>query len=301
MAGEPILVTGATGNQGGAVARRLLRAGWKVRALTRSPDGDAAGRLAAEGAEIVQGDLDDAGSLSRAIDGAYGVFSVQNYWEHGHDAEVRQGKALADAAAAAGTRHVVYSSVGCAERATGLGHFESKWEIEGHIRALGLPATVVRPVFLMENFEAPRYRTAILGGTLALGLQPDVRLQLVACEDVGAFVERAFGEPDAFVGEALELAGDELTGPELAAAFTRVIGRPIRFVTAPPERLRAMNPEVAEMFEWLNAGGYQADLASLRGLLPDLLGFEAWLRQTGWEALAAEAPERPSAGRPGRR
>lgn len=283
MAGESILVAGATGNQGGAVARRLLSTGWQVRALTRSPAGAAAQTLAAEGAEIVQGDLDDPTSIGRALEGAHGIFSVQDYWEHGHDGEVRQGKALAEAAKAAGTRHFVYSSVGCAERGTGLRHFESKWEIEGHIVSLALPATIVRPVFLMENLNAPRYRSGILGGTLALGLRPDVKLQLVACEDIGGFVERAFREPDTFVGEAVELASDELTGPELAAAFTRVIGRPVQFVPAPLERLRAMNPEVAEMFEWLNAGGYQADLPALRRMLPGLLGFEAWLRRTGWE------------------
>jgi uncharacterized protein YbjT (DUF2867 family) len=282
MAGESILVTGATGNQGGAVARRLLDSGWGVRALTRSPDGPAAQALAAQGAEIVSGDLDDEGSVGRAVAGCHGVFSVQNYWEHGHDAEVRQGKALADAARDAGTRHFVYSSVGCAERGTGLGHFESKWKIEGHIRDLGLAATIVRPVFLMENLNAPRYRASILEGTLALGLRPDVRLQLVACEDVGAFAERAFREPDSFVGEAVELAGDELTGPELAAALTRVLERPVRFVPAPLERVRAMNPEVAEMFEWLNEGGYRADLEELRRRFPDLLDFETWLRRTGW-------------------
>lgn len=292
MASEPILVAGATGNQGGAVARRLLRAGWHVRALTRSPDGPRAQALAAQGAEVVKGDLDDETSLRRAVDGAYGVFSVQNFWEHGHDAEVRQGAALAEAAKEAGVQQFVYSSVGGAERRRGLSHFESKWEIENRIRALGLPATIVRPVFLMENLNAPRYRSGILGGTLALALRPDVALQLVACEDIGAFAERAFAEPETFVGEAVELAGDELTGPELAAALTRVLARPVRFVTLPLERLRAMNPEVAEMFEWLGSDGYKADLDALRRMLPDLLGFEAWLRLTGWAQLEVEASER---------
>jgi uncharacterized protein YbjT (DUF2867 family) len=298
VTGESILVAGSTGNQGGAVARRLLDAGWRVRALTRSPDGEPAKALAAAGADAVQGDLDDRDSIERAVNGAYGVFSVQDYWEHGADREVSQGKTLADVAKEAGVTHFVYSSVGGADRGSGLSHFESKWEIENHVRAIGIPATIVRPVFLMENFDAPQYRPSILGGTLALGLLPDVKLQLVASEDVGAFVQLAFADPGALLGEAVELAGDELTGPELAGVLSGVIERPVRFVAAPLERIRAMKPEVAEMFDWENREGYKADLEALRRLLPDLLTFDAWLRRTGWTRRAAEGAPPIGEGRP---
>lgn len=289
---DTILVTGATGRQGGAVARRLLAAGWAVRALTRSAEGENARALAAHGADVVVGNLDDRRSVERAVEGAYGVFGVQNFWEHGAEREIRQGKTLADAARAAGVSHFVYSSVGGAERGTGVGHIESKWEVENHIRTLGLPATIVRPVFFMENLEAPHYRSAIREGRLALGLRPAVGLQLVATDDVGAFVDLAFSQPDTFTGKAVELAGDELTGDGLADALTRVTGRQVRFVPLPLERVRAMRPEVAEMFDWLNRDGYHADLAACRKLLPDLLSFETWLAQRGWAELDADdAPE----------
>jgi len=284
VAGETILVTGATGNQGGAVARRLLEGGWHVRALTRSPEGARARALQAGGAEIVSGDLDDPSSLGPALEGAYGVFSVQNFWEHGAERETEQGKALADAAAEVGVTHFVYSSVGGAERDSGLSHFESKWEIENHVRSRVLSATILRPAFLMENFNGPQYRGAVAGGTLAMGLEPGVKVQLVACDDIGSFAELAFREPDRFHGEALELAGDELTGPELADAFSRVLGRPVRFVPVPVERVKAMKAEVGEMFEWMNEAGYEADIPGLRELVPELVTFEEWLRRGGWAA-----------------
>ena len=298
MADRVVLVTGSTGNQGGAVARRLLETGWPVRALTRSPDGERARQLRELGAEVVGGDLDDAESVARAVAGAYGVFSVQNFWEHGAEAEVRQGTTLADAAHRAGVEHFVYSSVGGTDRGVGLSHFGSKGQIEEHLRTLGLPATIVRPVFLMENFNGPQYRPAILGGTLAFGIQPGRTLQLVACADVAHYTERALANRDEFVGEAVELAGDERTADEHAVAFTQVIGRPVRYVPVPLERVRAMKAEVGEMFAWMNEEGYQADVEALRRRFPELLTFEEWLRRTGWEGADAEAAGRPGQASP---
>jgi uncharacterized protein YbjT (DUF2867 family) len=146
-----ILVCGATGKQGGAVARSLLDRGFQVRGLTRNPQKPAAQALADQGAEVVQGDMEERSSMERALEGAYGIFSVQNFWETGYDREVQQGKTVADAAKAAGVEHFVYSSVGSAHRQTGLSHFESKWEVENHMRELDLRYTILRPVFFMQN------------------------------------------------------------------------------------------------------------------------------------------------------
>jgi len=148
-----IVVTGAAGNQGGAAARHLLSKGWKVRALTRDVSKPAAQALAAAGAEVFSADHDDRASLDAAFKGAYGVFSVQNYWllNVGAEGEVRQGKAIADAAQAAGVQHFVYSSVGAAHRGRGQAHFASEHEIEQHIQSLDLPYTILRPVAFMEN------------------------------------------------------------------------------------------------------------------------------------------------------
>ena len=136
---KTILITGATGRQGGAVIRHLLPQGWKLRALTRNPNGHAAKQLSGQGVEIVQGDLEDPASLEQAAHGVYGIFSVQDYWVAGFQREVKQGKNLADIARKTGVTHFVYSSVGGAERNTGIAPWETKWEIEKHIRQLGLP------------------------------------------------------------------------------------------------------------------------------------------------------------------
>jgi uncharacterized protein YbjT (DUF2867 family) len=284
-----ILVTGATGHQGGAVARYLLTSGWRVRALTRDTQKPSAQALAGLGAELFQGDLDDRSSLERALKGVYGVFSVQNFWETGFAREIQQGKALADAAKAAGVKHFVYSSVGGAERNTGIPHFDSKWEIEQHVRALGLPATIIRPVFYMDNFESPNFRPAILQGTLTLAMRPDRTLQMIAVDDIGGFAALAFDKPREFLGRAFELAGDELTLPQAAEAFSRALGRPVRFVEQPIEQVRSFSKEFAVMLEWFNEKGYAADIPALRALYAPLLGFEAWLRKTGWAQRSAKA------------
>jgi uncharacterized protein YbjT (DUF2867 family) len=279
---KTVLVTGATGQQGGAVAQALLPGGWKVRALTRDPQKPAALALASQGVEMLPGDLmQTPAELASAFEGVYGVFSVQNFWESGPAGEVQQGKNLAEAAKIAGVQHLVYSSVGGAERGSGLSHFESKWEIENHIQALGLPATVLRPTFFMSNFQN-LLRAEGEALTLALALPPEKGLQMVAVEDIGALAALAFAQPEKFTGQALELAGDELTLPQMAGVLKRVLDRPVQFFSLPLDQLRSMNAEVANMFEWLGQGGYQADIPALRAIYPGLLNFETWLQRTGW-------------------
>lgn len=280
-----ILVTGATGNQGGAVARALLDAGFPVRALVRDPDKPAARELEAGGATLAAGNLDDRASLDRALDGVAGVFAVQNFWEAGAEGEVRQGKTLADTAAEAGVDHFVYTSVGAADRDSGVSHFETKWHVEQHIESLGLRATVLRPVFLMENFNSPIYRGGLANGVLPLAISPDREIQMIACRDVGAFGRIAFERPDEFTGRALEIAGDVVTPRRAATAFAEVLGREIQHVQAPIERLRELNPEVAEMFEWYEREGYRADLAALREIHPDPMPLKEWI-QNDWRREA---------------
>ena len=282
-----ILVTGATGKQGGAAAKHLLAEGWRLRALVRDPDKPAPRALAEKGIEIVPGDLDDPASLERAAQGVYGVFAANTPVEQGPAGEERQGKALAVAAKAAGVQHYVYTSVGGAERNTGIPHFESKWQIEQHVRSLGLPATILRPAFFMENFAEPWARPAILGGTLVQSMRPDKPLQMIAVDDIGAFAALAFGRPNDFLGRALELAGDELTMPAIAAALGLAIGRPVRYVEQTLEPLQEANRDVAAMLWWFNEQGFQATIPELRALYPRLTDFETWLHATGWDRAAA--------------
>ena len=278
-----ILVTGATGRQGGAVTRRLLARSWKVRALTRKPESDTAKTLLKGGVEVVRGDLGDPSSLLKASEGTYGIFSVQNYWEHGFDAEVGQGKALADAARKAGVQHFVYSSVGGANQKTGIRHFESKWLIEEHIRSTGLPATIIRPVFFMENFFGRR--VSILQGVLPMPMKPEKRFSMVAANDIGGVAAKAFEEPQKFIGRSIDLASDADSMLGIAASFSRVIGRPVEYVQIDLDALRQSpgGEDRVAMFEWFNNVGYEVDIRALEeedGIR--LTRFEEWLRRTGW-------------------
>jgi len=279
---KPILVLGATGRQGGAAAKYLLSAGWSVRALSRKPDAEPARALRNNGVEVIAGSMDDPADLDKAMDGVYGVFSVQNFWECGYEREIRQGKNVADAAKRAGISHLVYSSVGGAERKTGLPHFESKWQIEEYIRSIGVQHTIIRPVSFMENFL--RMKDAIANGLFPSAGQPDKPQQFVAVDDIGAAAAKAFAEPERFAAEAFELASDELTPRQVAETFSKVLGKPVRHVQTPMEEVRKqMGEEGVKMIEWIDREGYKADLALLRsryGL--QLTRLEEWIRRTGW-------------------
>lgn len=259
------------------MARRLLADGWRVRAMARRPDAPESKALARVGAEVVKGDFNDPASLEMATQGVYGVFAVHTFWQDGYEGEVRHGKALAEAAKAAKVRHYVYSSVGGADRLTGVPHFETKWRIELHVRAMGFPATIVRPVFFMENFMTGDSRSSLLDGQLRMALLPETRLQMIAVEDIGGVVGVVFQKPDAFAGKAIEIAGDEMTMPQAAGVFSRVLRRPVRFVETPIEDLRRTSQDFAAMFEWFNREGYRADIAALRTVCPGLMTLEAWL------------------------
>lgn len=263
MATQPktILVTGATGQQGGAVARSLLRQGHKVRALTRNPN-KAAG-LAKDGAEIVKGDLTDKVTCERALQGADGVFAVSTFIEAGMDGEVQQGITLADAAKKASVKHFVYTSVGSANRNTGVPHFDTKWKVEQHISQLGLPATILRPVWFMENFGT--YFLPSPEGVLTIPLRPDKKLQMIAVQDIGEFGAAAFLRPAELIGQAIDLAGDEMAPAEIAAHLSRTMGRPIQFQQMPDGQVEAaMGHDFAVMFRWLNEVGFSVDIPALR-------------------------------------
>jgi uncharacterized protein YbjT (DUF2867 family) len=286
---KTVLVTGATGRQGGAVIRHLLPKGWKLRALTRDPSSHAAQELAGRGVEVIQGDLEDPASLERAVSGTYGVYSVQDYWAVGAKREVKQGKNLATAARKAGVGHFVYSSVGGAERNTGIPHWESKWEVEQTIRQLGLPATVLRPVAFMEMYYIDQVEIGILKGKLVDPIRADKPYQTITTDDIGAFAALAFERPQEFIGLELEIAGSELTNAEAAQVFSRVLGKHVRFRKLPLWLVRlVLGREFYDMFRWFNTAGFQADIAGLRRRYPEvhLHTLEEWLRQEGWHKRA---------------
>lgn len=295
-ADKTVLVTGATGRQGGAVVRHLLPKGWKLRALTRNAATHVAKELAGQGVEVVQGDLEDAASLDRACRGVYGIYSVQDFWSVGAKREVQQGKNLADAAKKAGVQHFVYSSVGGAERNTGIPHWESKWEVEKHIRQLALPATIFRPAAFMEMYNVLEVEVGLLKGKLVDALRGDKPYQTIATDDIGAFVALAFERPKEFIGLELEIAGSELTNLDAAKVFSRVLARPVRFSRLPLPIVRLfMSKEFYKMFRWFNGAGFKADIAALRRSYPEvhLHTLEEWLREEGWHkrGLRMQAPK----------
>lgn len=282
-----ILVTGATGKQGGAVARHLLADGWKVRALTRSPDKTEAKILREMGAEIVQGDLDNPESLDSAVAGVYGIFSVQQYLGKGVDVEVKEGMAMADAAKKAGVSHFIYSSVGGAERKTGIPFFESKFQIENYVKKLNLKWSILRPTYYMENLLAPEMIDNIYNGVLLFPLEAEMSMQLVAVDDIGAMVTHMFNNPDMFMGKAIELAGDECTGTQIAEVLSKTIGKNVTFKELPVESLHEVSADYEMMFDWMNRRGYAADIEALRKMLPGLKTFESWAESITWEKKEA--------------
>jgi uncharacterized protein YbjT (DUF2867 family) len=281
-----ILVTGAMGHQGNAVARTLAAEGWRVRALVRDPLKQAARMLAIRGIDLVKGDLTDRASIDKALKGAYGVFGVFTWAAKGVKGEIRQGKALADAAKAARIKHFVYSSAVGADRKTGVPGFDGKWEIEQHIRKIGLPATIFRPAFFMYNFEAADIQKNIMEGVFTLALKADRPVQMLAVEDLAIFVNLAFKKPEEYIGKAIDLAGVELTMTEAAEAFSRAVGKPVRFIEQSIAEVRRFNKDMARMFEWLNENRGHADIPALRSLHPGLMTLDTWLRWAGWARAA---------------
>lgn len=274
-----VVVTGATGKQGGATLAHLARrGGFNLRAVTRNPSGDGAKAIATLGAEVVQADLDDAASLERAVTGAWGVFAVQNTWEAGVQKEEEQGKRLATIARQRGVQHFVYTSVGSAHKKTGIPHFENKFRVEQTVKQLAFPShAIIRPVFFMENLLSPSF---LNGDKLATALNPATKLQMIASDDIGKFAADAFVRADKWKGVELDIAGDAVTMPQAAAALSAALGRPISYQPVPIAAIRQYSDDVATMLEWFDAVGYSADIASLEpqwGIRP--LTLVDWLRQ----------------------
>lgn len=277
---KSILVTGATGQQGGAVARALLAKGQQVRVMTRSPE--KAASLAKAGAEVVKGDLTNQAILQMALRGVHGVFAMSTPFEEGMEAEVRQGIMLADAAKQAGIAHYVYTSVGGAHRNTGIPHFETKWKVEQHIRQIGLPATILRPVWFMENFTT--FSKPSVEGILMMPMRADKKLAMVALRDIGEFGAAAFMRPNDFLGQVINLAGDELTMQEVAAQLSKVTGRSIQFQALPLEQAEAaLGHDIATMFRWFNEVGYEINVVALKRTFGiPLTTFVEWIKTVDW-------------------
>jgi uncharacterized protein YbjT (DUF2867 family) len=292
-----VLVTGATGRQGGAVARALLAAGTPVHALVRDPGSERARALADTGVTLVRGDLDDPASLTAPLDGARGVFSVQmpDMADLLGDSEIRQGRNLVEAARAAGVEQFVHTSVSGAatvdpdeldEQRWGahLPHYwRSKAAVERAVRDAGFPRwTVLRPATFMENFVRPSFYFA--DGTsdrLLVAVDPDARIPFVAMADIGSAAAAAFADPARFDRVELELAGDVLTFRDVAGLLSEALGTTVE-LPASPEHARAEGLMAEFYLSQRHMSAHPAparpDAAAELGL--PTTGFREWLRTT---------------------
>jgi uncharacterized protein YbjT (DUF2867 family) len=282
-----VLVFGATGQQGGSVTAALLANGWPVRAFVRDPSTSKAKALSSAGVDIMQGDLDDPDSIRAAMADVHGVFSVQPSSGQGpaYDVtdkqEIRWGRDIADAAVAEGVQHLVYSSVNAVGKGpTGMGHFDTKFTIEEHIRSLDLRSTVVRPAAFMELLMLPGM--GLDQGYFSFFLRPDQSAQVIAVRDIGKIVAAVFAAPDQFAGRTIEIASDALTGAQLGEALSRAAGKPIAYLRF-PDSILEKNAFLARLAALVDDGRLagNADIGALRREFSELTSFEAWLSGPG--------------------
>ncbi len=280
-----VLVTGATGKQGGALAYELLRRKHRVRALTRNPGSPAAKKLASAGAKLHEGHFDDSASVRRAAKGADVAFVMTTPFEEGVEAEQRQGKAAIEALG--DVPHIVLSSVASADQNTGIPHFESKRIVEEHLEDTGTPYSIVGPAFFMENYMAPWILPDLQEGKLVQALPADRELQMISTADIGSMVADIIEQRDDYIGHRIDLATDAVTGTRAAEALSQATGTDIRYVMQPLEQAKAANPDMGKMFEWFNKTGYSVDLAALRSQFPRApwLTIETWSKRQDWSVL----------------
>jgi uncharacterized protein YbjT (DUF2867 family) len=280
--GRVIVVTGATGLQGGAVSRHLLQDGWSVRALTRDPRSAAAQALAAQGAVVVQGDMEDVASLRSAFAGAAGVYSVQNPYLGGPEREVLQGKNVANVAQELGVPHLVYASAGTGQPDTGVPSWETKRQVEAHLQALGLPHTVLRPMAFMELMTHKKFFPAASTWHLMPALMGATRpVGWVCTDDLGAMAAQAFADPDRFIGQALSLVSDVQTLDQCRALYRAVVGKNPRVLPLPGwvfGRFGFVGRDLTTMWQWLRTATFDLDPTLTRALLPQAHTVHDWLR-----------------------
>jgi uncharacterized protein YbjT (DUF2867 family) len=281
------VIAAATGRQGRAVTEALLQHGWPVRALVRNPDSSTATELAAAGAEIAVCDFEDVDTVATALNGARGLFlyhpifiSLEVTPGLGPNSELTHGRAVIDAALSAGIEHLVYSSALGVDRDPGP-LFAPKQQLEQELLASDIPSTMIRPVGFMENYAGPD-RGLQPDGTIVTAAPPHVIEQLVAVRDIGAFAQLAFDEPGRYAGTAFELAGDELTTPQIAAAISAALDQPVRYKQIAIDEIRRVDPDHANALQRLySQPPTPVDISTLREQHPGLLDFHAWLSTGG--------------------
>jgi uncharacterized protein YbjT (DUF2867 family) len=277
--GRTIAVVGATGLQGRAVSRRLLDQGWRVRALTRDPNGAGARELAALGADLVKADSEDRAALERSFAGVDGVYSVQNHHISGYEGEIRQGKNVADAVVAAKVSHLVYASTGNGLPGTGIGSWDAKVVVAQHARSLSAPLTVLRPTAFMELMTEKRfYPAASVWHVMPKIMGENRPVGWLTVEDLAVIAEKAFADPVTFVGADLSLAGDVLSVQQCREIWRDVMGRPPRRFPMPVWLFeRFTGKDETTMWKWLGENDMPFDTEPTRAIHPGARTLRDWL------------------------
>ena len=285
-----IVVTGATGLQGGAVIRHLLKDGWHVRGLTRNAASKRARALAALGADVVESDMDDAASLRSVFERAYGVYSVQNPFISGPEQEVRQGKNVADVAKDASVQHLVYGSAGIGRKGSGIPSWETKLQIEDHMKALELPLTILRPMAFMELMTHKKFFPAAAAWHVMPTLMGRSRTVAWLCtDDLGAIAATVFAASRSSIGKDLTLASDVQSLDECRLIYREVMGKNPRRFPMPVwlfERFGFAGRDLTTMWRWLRTADIELNTTRTCAIHPDALTVRSWL---GTQKTAASA------------
>lgn len=277
---KTFVVTGATGRQGSAVVRHLIKNGAQVKALTRSPQSEKAKRLAALGAELVTGDMANPDTLKAAFQGAAGVYSVQNPYTSSFAAEVQQGKNVADAAKAAGVAHIVQGSAGIGEK-TGIPSWDSKLEIQEYIQSIGLPLTVLRPMAFMELIvDQAFYPSSSTFHIMPKLMGTDKKVQWLAVDDLGAIAAKVFAGPGQFVGKDLKLTSDLQTINEVRAIYYDVLKKKAPHFPMPLFMFRMFTgDDMIIMWNYLRTATLDVTTDTTYALLPEARTIRTWLAE----------------------
>jgi uncharacterized protein YbjT (DUF2867 family) len=283
-----ILVTGATSGQGNSVAKALLAGKqFKVRAFTRNAQSAKAQELAQAGAEIAEGDLDNPQSLAKALEGAYGVFGLTNFWEH-FEKEYQQGRNLIDAVHAAGVQHFIYSSLPDYHKLSNgqlpVPHCDMKAALKAYTKSLNIPASFTEIAFYYENFLSFFPLQKDEHDAFYFGFpQGDTKLAMVSVEDLGGVVTAIFDHPHEYIGRTVGVVGEDLTCAEYAQTLSKVLGQKVYFNHIPRDVYAGFGfpgaEELANMFEVqrLYIPQRHLDVIESHGLNPSMQRFEAWL------------------------
>jgi len=282
-----VLVTGATGNQGGAVARKLIDRGHTVRVFTRKPESYKAKQLEKLGAVVYKGDFEDVLTIENAMEGVDAVFAMTTPYERGVRSEVKQGFLLGKTANSLRIKHFVYSSVSNADKHSGIPHFKSKYEIEKFIINTDINYTIIRPTYFMENFLNPQMLSKINEGILTLPMIPERNLQMISIETIADFVVYILEHRENFLKQSIDIASDSIAGNEVANILSEINGHKIEYVRLSYDQISSKGDYVIKMYKWLNEIGFDVDIQSLHKRYPEINWprFDEWAKHRQWNDI----------------